>query len=84
MAAACASLGTSAFSQQPFTPKRVGIAPVGLGSIAEVFMRAVSKCADIHLTGFVTGHPEEKGKKFAAQYAVPASSIYTYDRFDTI
>jgi predicted dehydrogenase len=57
---------------------------VGLGSIAEVFMRALSRSSNIRLTGQGTGHPERKGKNFAAQYVVPATSIYTYDTFDHI
>ena len=64
--------------------RKVGVAPVGLGSIAEVFMRAMSKCPNMKLTGLVTGHPETKGREFATQYAIPLSSIYTYESFDSI
>jgi predicted dehydrogenase len=64
--------------------RRIGIAPVGLGSIAEVFMRACSSSQNAQITGLVTGHPQEKGSKFGAQYNVPASSIYTYETFDHI
>ena len=41
--------------------RRLGIAPVGLGSIAEVFMRAVGQTANARLTGLVTGPPAETG-----------------------
>jgi predicted dehydrogenase len=64
--------------------KRVGFAPVGLGSVAEIFMRAVSQSKNAAITGLVTGHPAEKGPKYATQYNVPASSIYTYDTFELI
>ncbi len=64
--------------------RRLGIAPVGLGSIAEVFMRAVGQTPNSRITGLVTGHPAEKGTKFSQQYGVPTTSIYTYDTFDHI
>ena len=64
--------------------RRVGIAAVRLGSIAEVFMGAVGKTSNAHLSGLVTGHPAEKGTKFAAQYNVPQNSIYTYETYDRI
>jgi predicted dehydrogenase len=64
--------------------RRVGIAPVGLGSIAEVFMMAVGKTPNAKITGLVTGHPVEKGGKFGAQYGVPKDSIYTYETYDQI
>ena len=64
--------------------RRVGIAAVGLGSIAEVFMRAVSASPNAQITGLVTGHPVEKGTKFGALYNVPKSSIYTYETFDRL
>jgi predicted dehydrogenase len=82
--AAGATLAINGIAEIAASAKRVGIAPVGLGSIAEVFMRAVSKSSNIRLAGLVTGHPEQKGKKFATQYAVPTTSIYTYDTFDHI
>jgi predicted dehydrogenase len=81
---ASASFAVDGFSQATFPERRVGIAPIGLGSIAEVFMRAVSKCKNAKLTGLVTGHPVEKGRKFGALYGVPATSIYTYETFDQI
>ena len=64
--------------------RRVGFAVVGLGSIAEVFMRAVASSENASLTGLVTGHPAEKGTKFGGEYNVPQSSIYTYETFDRI
>ncbi len=64
--------------------RRVGFAVVGLGSIAEVFMRAVQNTSNARITGLVTGHPAEKGAKFGAEYKVPQSSIYTYETFDRI
>jgi predicted dehydrogenase len=62
----------------------VGIAAVGLGSIAEVFMHAVTASSNARITGLVTGHPAEKGVKFGALYNVPGDSIYTYETFDRL
>jgi predicted dehydrogenase len=64
--------------------RRVGIAAVGLGSIAEVFMHAVSSAPNAQITGLVTGHPATKGVKFGALYNVPGNSIYTYETFDRL
>ena len=47
-------------------------------------MRALAASDSAHLTGLVTGHPVEKGQKFASMYNVPASSIYGYDTFERI
>ena len=73
-----------ALASQPDSSQRLGIAPVGLGSIAGVFMDAVGKTKNVRLAGFVTGHPEEKGKKFAAQYGVSDGAIYTYESMKQI
>ena len=83
-----ASMHLSAISQSTGNPapanRRVGIAPVGLGSIAEVFMRAVSKTPNARIAGLVTGHPDEKGTKYGALYNVSKSSIYTYETYDKL
>ena len=71
----------SAFAQGS-TPLR--FAPVGLGSISEIFMRACENSPKAKITGLVTGHPDEKGPKYASQYNVPKDSIYTYETFDRI
>ena len=47
-------------------------------------MRALAKSDSARLTGLVTGHPVEKGQKFAGMYNVPASSIYGYETFERI
>lgn len=64
--------------------RRIGFAPVGLGSIAEVFMHAVASTSQARISGLVTGHPVEKGARFASQYQVPPNSIYTYETFDRL
>ena len=64
--------------------KPVGYAIIGLGYISDIFMRACANSQSAKVVALVTGHPEEKGKKYAAMYGVPASSIYTYETFDRI
>ena len=81
---ASAGFALNGFSQTLPAQRRIGIAPIGLGSWAEVFMRSVGKSENAKLTGLVTGHPVEKGKKFAAMYGVADRSIYTYETFDNI
>jgi predicted dehydrogenase len=66
------------------TNTRVGYAAVGLGIISDIFMRATASSQHAGITGLVTGHPAEKGPKYAAQYNVPSTSIYTYETFDRI
>jgi hypothetical protein len=75
VSAAAALLALDSRGQVGIPQGGVGVAPVGLCSIAEVFMRAANKSPHLLLAGLVTGHPEQKGKKFAAQYAVPETSI---------
>ncbi len=69
---------------QTASPARIGYAPVGLGDISTIFMKAVQSSQHSRITGLVTGHPAEKGAKFAAEYNVPATSIYTYETYDRI
>ena len=65
-------------------PKRkIGYAPVGLGQISSIFMRAVANSSTTKITGLVSGHPE-KAARFADMYGVPHSSIYNYENFDRI
>ena len=64
--------------------KPVGYAAIGLGTISDIFMRGCAKTQSSKITALVTGHKETKGKKYAAMYGVPESSIYSYEEFDRI
>jgi predicted dehydrogenase len=65
--------------------KPVGYAAIGLGTISDIFMRACARVPEkAKITALVTGHPVEKGEKYAAMYGIPKSSIYTYETFDKI
>jgi predicted dehydrogenase len=63
--------------------RKIGYAPVGLGQISSIFMRAVANSSTTKITGLVSGHPE-KAARFADMYGVPRSSIYNYEDFDRI
>ena len=82
---ALAATRMPSFAQTPATAQKpVGYAAIGLGTISEIFMRACAKTQTAKITALVTGHPETKGKHYAAMYGIPESSIYTYETFDRI
>ena len=64
--------------------KPVGYAAIGLGRISDIFMRACANSQTAKITALVTGHPDTKGVKYAEQYGIPKTSIYTYETFDHI
>lgn len=74
----------TSISGAPTLSKPVGFAPVGLGSISDIFMKACRQTPNATITGLVTGHPAEKGPKYASLYNVPQGSIYTYETYDKI
>jgi predicted dehydrogenase len=63
--------------------KKIGYAVIGLGRIADHFMRGVLDTTNSRITGLVSGH-RDKADRIAAQYGVPAGSIYNYENFDEI
>jgi predicted dehydrogenase len=76
-------LGSRLPAQVP-SAKLVGYAAVGLGTISDIFMRACQSSTSAKITALVTGHPEDKGARYAELYGIPRSSIYTYETFDRI
>ena len=60
---------------------RVGYCVIGLGRIADHFMRGVRDSSTSKITGLVSGH-RAKAERIAAQYGVPLSSIYSYEDMD--
>lgn len=64
--------------------KPIGYCPVGLGTISEIFMRACAQSKTARVTALVTGHPDTKGKHYAALYGIPETSIYTYETYDRL
>ncbi len=63
--------------------KKIGYAVIGLGRIADHFMRGALLTGNSAITGLVSGH-RDKADKIAAQYNVPQGSIYSYENFDEI
>ncbi len=63
-------------------PKKIGYAIIGLGRISmQHFMPAVKNSGQCRITGLVSGH-RAKAEKIAAEYGVPATSIYDYHNMD--
>ncbi len=65
------------------TQRQTGYAIIGLGRIADIFMRGVKDSPNSKVTALVSGH-RDKALRIAADYGVPESSIYSYDDFDSI
>jgi predicted dehydrogenase len=61
--------------------RKVGYCVIGLGTIADHFMRGVQGSSSSKITGLVSGH-RDKAERIAAQYGVPKSSIYSYEDMD--
>jgi predicted dehydrogenase len=63
--------------------RKIGYAVIGLGRIADHFLRGALPTTNSRITGLVSGH-RDKADRIAAQYSVPAGSIYSYENFDEI
>jgi predicted dehydrogenase len=63
--------------------RKVRYCVIGLGTIADHFMRGVLGSSNSQITGLVSGH-RDKAERIAAQYGVPTSSIYSYEDMDRI
>jgi len=61
--------------------RKVGYCVIGLGRIADHFMRGVAQSSTSKITGLVSGH-RDKAERIAQQYGVPKSSIYSYEDMD--
>src|SRR6266481_1619922 len=61
--------------------RKVGYCVIGLGRIADHFLRGVQASSNSKITGLVSGH-RDKAERIAAQYGVPKSSIYSYEDMD--
>ena len=63
--------------------RKTGYCVIGLGEIARHFMPAVRRSQHSQITALVSGH-RDKAERIAAEYGVPASSIYSYEDMDRI
>jgi predicted dehydrogenase len=65
-------------------PRKTGYCIVGLGRISmQHFMPAIKNSSKARVTALVSGH-RDKAESMAAEYGVPASSIYSYENYDGI
>ena len=71
----------SSGAQSSESEKKVGYAIIGLGRIADHFMRGIQESGNSRVTGLVSGHPE-KAAQIAEKYGVPKESIYNYQNMD--
>ncbi len=76
-----ASLASRLHAEDP--ARKTGYAVIGLGRIAGHFMPGVLMTTNSRITGLVSGH-RDKAERIAAEYNVPAGSIYNYENFDEI
>src|SRR5580692_11842085 len=68
-------------AQNPTRKTRYAI--IGIGRIAYHFMAGIQNTTNSSVTALVSGH-RDKADKVAAQYGVPAGSIFSYENFDEI
>lgn len=71
----------AALAQAP--TRKMGYCVIGLGRIADHFLRGVKDSTTSQITGLVSGH-RDKALKIAAQYGVPETSIYSYEQMDAM
>ena len=78
-------LAAQAFPGAPIqaAQRKVGYCVIGLGRIADHFMRGAKDSSTSQITGLVSGH-RDKALRIAAQYGVPERSIYSYEQMDAI
>src|SRR6202047_533849 len=63
--------------------RKVGYCVIGLGRIADHFMRGTRDSSTSQITGLVSGH-RDKALRLAKEYGVPESSIYSYEQMDAM
>ncbi|MCU1322882.1 MAG: Myo-inositol 2-dehydrogenase [Acidobacteriaceae bacterium] len=85
-----AKLGALGLASQAMPPvlaqaggRKIGYCVIGLGRIADHFMRGTKDSSTSQITGLVSGH-RDKALKIAAQYGVPATSIYSYEQMEAM
>jgi hypothetical protein len=65
--------------------QRVGYAVIGIGEVASTqAMPAFAKCKRSKLVALVTGEPNEKGARYAAELGIKRSSVYGYGNLDEL
>jgi glucose-fructose oxidoreductase len=67
----------------PSTPRRLGLAVVGLGSFAAYAMPRIPRSGRVRITGLVSGD-RAKAERVAVEHGVEVRHIYSYENFDRI
>ena len=62
--------------------RKIGYAIIGLGRIADHFMRGIQDTTNSKVVALVSGHPD-KAARIAAQYGIPKANIYNYENMDS-
>ncbi len=79
-----AALGAATQIAPAQNERSIGYCIVGLGRISmQHFMPGTRLSKYSRVTAIVSGH-RDKAEKWAADYGVPARSIYSYDTYDAI
>src|ERR1700722_14428022 len=78
-----ASLRAQSNQNAKANQKKIGYAVIGLGRIASHFMPGSRSTPNSQITALVSGH-RDKAERIAAEYNIPAASIYNYENFDEI
>jgi predicted dehydrogenase len=71
----------SAFASAP--DKKIGYCVVGLGRIADHYLRGCKNSPTSPITALVSGH-RDKALRIARDYNIPESSVYSYEQYDRI
>ena len=74
-------LATPALAQP--SERKLGYAIMGLGRYADVILPRFAECRHSRVAALVSGSMD-KARRYAAQYGVPESGLYSYETFDTI
>ncbi len=60
---------------------KLGVLLVGLGGFSSASIAPeLASSQNVYFAGVVTGDPDGKGRRYAAQYGFPEKNIYTYDQ----
>ncbi len=64
---------------------KLGVALVGLGGFStDSIAPELASAQNVYFAGVVTGDPQGKGRKFAAQYGFPEKNIFTYEQMSQL
>ncbi|MEM1062984.1 MAG: Gfo/Idh/MocA family oxidoreductase [Planctomycetota bacterium] len=81
---AAATLGRLAYAA-PTLDRKLGVALCGLGGYSTRTIAPEFPFAEhVRLAGVVTGDPEGKGRRWAAEHGFPETNVFTYETMDRL